>query len=828
MDFFTQKRKNGNKIRSHFIKIEITIHTFFIIILILAIIFIASGMMLSSKYLIPGDSWRSISYAANYIGKPNTSQYDKFYTSTIYWSYFIFSVSSLCGMPYVNTYVLMLPLISLFISAVYLLSKILINKPNKLYAIFSTILITTYSSLFYFTNSYLGKDNMSAFIFDGIINFRYKSFAIILALLSFSLFLISLKECNIYSNSIIKSKIHYGILMLSAWFLIQSIMIYFIPIIPVISFISFICVYSKNKEHDIRHFIYFLLFLLLFFVIFDLMMTNFFSKVLTTYFGYFFGINLTPLRTELLSNGLLIYSIISLFILMLFLFYKIYLKKFRIRMKKYHKSKAVILFIIILYSVFILFELELFFNIILRKEQNFFFFYIHLLFTKIGAVGIIGIFLSYFSFKRNKNLFYNIISWLSFIILFASIIIIIRWIQYPNLSPYSIPNDEYFYMNYWFDRIWYYSIIPLSLLTAIGLISSIQYMKKINFFIKINRNVKFIIHFALTSFLLVLILSNTIIAGMDWYNKNWYIKDDEAQIIGWVSENIPQKSNLLIDGGNFDRNTYEMSRSTTYWIHHELIKALTNDNNSFYGDVIREIYDNCELTLLKEQDNSKNTIQFLDNNSNGYIDVEITLTSERNYGSFEFNIKTSDSSKIFWINFNSISPISNGISFPIYSNGFYYYNSTDYVKIMDIENNKWYNYKVDFDCTDNNYTGLSKYHWRTTINGTVYGDFPFWNNVSSLGQLDLRSHHGHSNWSTYIKGLEFSWLSGFEVQKLIFKYLIFIDHLELKNMSYYIHTKEINYIKNIVEQYLSIENELIPYFYNEKLYEYGDIIIYRS
>ena len=155
-----------------------------------------------------------------------------------------------------------------------------------------------------------------------------------------------------------------------------------------------------------------------------------------------------------------------------------------------------------------LFLLDIFFNIILRKEQNFFLFYIHLFFTKIGAVGIIGIFLSYFSFKINKILFYNIISWFSFIFLFASIIIIIRWIQYPYLSPYIIPLDEYLYMNYWFDRIWYYSIIPLSLLTAIDLIILIQYIKRIKFFIKINRIVKFIINFTLTAFLLVIILTN--------------------------------------------------------------------------------------------------------------------------------------------------------------------------------------------------------------------------------------------------------------------------------------------------------------------------------
>lgn len=39
----------------------------------------------------------------------------------------------------------------------------------------------------------------------------------------------------------------------------------------------------------------------------------------------------------------------------------------------------------------------------------------------------------------------------------------------------------------------------------------------------------------------------------------------------------------------------------------------------------------------------------------------------------------------------------------------FYYNGTGYTKITDILNDNWYQFRVDFDGTNQNYAGLGQY-----------------------------------------------------------------------------------------------------------------------
>ncbi|GAJ23098.1 unnamed protein product, partial [marine sediment metagenome] len=85
--------------------------------------------------------------------------------------------------------------IYLFVTTLYLLMKAILHDFKEIYIVFSTILVVTFSELFYIFNTNLtqAKYGFSSLIFDGILNFRFKSFAIFLVLISMALFVITAK-----------------------------------------------------------------------------------------------------------------------------------------------------------------------------------------------------------------------------------------------------------------------------------------------------------------------------------------------------------------------------------------------------------------------------------------------------------------------------------------------------------------------------------------------------------------------------------------------------------------------------------------------------------
>jgi hypothetical protein len=470
----------------------------------------------------------------------------------------------------------------------------------------------------------------------------------------------------------------------------------------------------------------------------------------------------------------------------------------------------------------LLLELEVIFNIIFKKQQNFFTFYIDVLFLNIGFIGILGIYLSYSSFKTNKQLFYILLVWFIFLFGLGSILIFINGVNYPFTPPQGIPYNDYFYMMYWFDRIWYYSILPLSIFASIGIINIGNYVNARRCEDNSREKLKLFRSSIYASIIIFLSLSNTIIAGMDWNNKSYYITDEQAQIIGWVSDNIPSRSSVLIENHNI-KYIAHLNRYKYYFIDLMVADALFNYENWTFGDISYRFDSNCGIKFVEELDGKKNILKINDLNDTGYASLNINFNSAQEYGSIEFFLRTTNKSKSFWINCST-----NGISFAIKSNAFYYYNGSSFNKIVDIENNVWNQIRFDFECTIGNYSGLNQYQWKTVINGIEYGEFNLWNNNSHINNLIFMSGKDHSGWNVFTNGLNFSWTPTYAFEYFLFKYPTIIDYLKLLNVQYYIHYNQDTKFNIIAGRNIDIENELLPYFYTEKLYQYKNMEIYSS
>jgi len=823
LDILIQSLPNKNKYKLELAQIEFSKFTLFILFIAIGIIIISLGIHASVKYIIPFDSYDGISYA-NYVGRLGPSLSEKLYTYSIYWGYISYSLSVLSGIPAVNINAMLFPFLYLFVTSVYLFVKAILFNFREIYAILSTMIIITFSGAFYIYNFQFGSDYVSDLIFDGIFCFRFKSFAYFLFITSMAIFIASAKTP--WKGLKFRNK-EFLFIILGSWFLVQSYMSYFLPLIPALSLFVLYYLFSGNRKRNFHYFMIFMLLFILFFVFFDIISMFFFSFKTTSYLSLFFGLPKPILREVLFSNAIIIYSLLIGFLVFNLLIYKIYIKFFFKNPIIKLKFNPKFIFKLILLFFSILLVVEVFFIIYdSTPRSNFFSFYLDTIFLNIGFVGIFGFYFSYFCFKRNKQLFFILFSWTLFFIGLASVLIFKNFLNNPLASPQLLPEEEYYYMMYWFDRIWYYSIFPLSIFFSIGLITLVKKFKFKNNVSFKNKNLKKISYSFFISIIIFFSQSNTIRAGVFWSNIDYKLSNEEAQIIGWVSKNIPQGSDILIDSLNFEYQLYRLTFCTTSFISYEVSESLKIPEFNYW--ITSYEYDSvCYVKRLENDGEINYILIFSDQNNDSNVSILLNFNYTQEFGSIEFNIMSTEVTNTFFLNLSSPEGID-VISFSTESYAFHCYNRSSYEKIRDIESDIWYQCFIDFEGTGGGYKGLGKNSWRLTINGSEYGDYLFRNNISQIKKLKLSSSDYDSGWITYFDGFNFSWVPDFDTEKYVFYYPTIIENLNLKNIQYLIYSSKDTKFNREIEGKISVPNELIPYFYKQQLYEYGHFSIYYA
>lgn len=243
--------------------------------------------------------------------------------------------------------------------------------------------------------------------------------------------------------------------------------------------------------------------------------------------------------------------------------------------------------------------------------NNFLLCYLDAIFMYLGLIGIIAIYLSYYCYKRKKRLFYILLSWIIISIILGSIMIFYEWITNFPLSPREIPTNNYSYMIIWFDKIIRYAYLPISVIASIGIFEFIKVFKNK---VTLKRN-KFLKH-VLRYFIISIVLSSFTLELIVLFNKNNYIliNDDEVQIIGWASENIPYNSNIIIENNKRLTNGLKtMTFCRVYYIN-EIFK--------------KEKYNQTEFD---------EKIEFLKFNGYQYILVSQNFITKYNNGRFFIN-----------------------------------------------------------------------------------------------------------------------------------------------------------------------------------------------
>lgn len=616
-------RQKNNRIRNILYiktsKISVSKYTFLILIIGLGIIVIASSFILSKPYLLAGDRWRGI-YAAPLIGLSDPGPFEKllingksqYYT---YWGYIVFSLSKLCGIPYINTNVLLYPLLYISITSIYLFMKAILNRLNEIFSVLSAIFV-----VLLFNPTML------------MIEFTFHSFAFLSLFLSLTLFFIVIKSDNLNNKAKINTE-NKILLIFSSLFLIQSLISYFLPALIGILLILLFSLFSTNIKHYLRYIMFFYFSIAIIFISFDLLCFNFFSYKFLNFIMEFLGINQTIsfLYQRFLYSFLFYIFLISAGISLVLIndssnHLSIIIKKMKKKVDNIISKKSFInyffVFIFVFFSLCLLLaNLDSTFidRLILRgkgelnPQEPFLIFYLGTLFGYIGLIGIFGIYLSFFCFKENKKIFIFLFSWIVLTIGLASFLIFLRWMQYPTSLVSDIPEDYSSKLIYWFTRNWYYSIIPFSIFASIGLIKLIQNVKspssfsrkshgwfKLKTYIKI-KSIAFI-----PILLLVFFSLSSPITQLQYWDNYFSVSDEHAQIIGWTTENVPIDSKILICPNDYHLTRIErdLFLYQTYYLYEEmmymnnvseLISHISSEKIYYFIIYVQYVNENQEL-----------------------------------------------------------------------------------------------------------------------------------------------------------------------------------------------------------------------------------------
>ncbi|KKN12515.1 hypothetical protein LCGC14_1015660 [marine sediment metagenome] len=839
LDILFHKKREG-LLKSLITRIQISKYVFLLLFIGIGIIIIALGTILSfHPYILSGDRWRGIA-SSSFTGILDSNPFliGKVYSA--YWGVVSLSLSILSGLPSINANILLFILLYLSITTIYFLIKALLNEIGEKICVLASIL----GGILF--NSYLI-----------IFQFSYQTFSFYSLFISLTLFLIVIKSDHLESRKKLTTE-NKVLLSLSAIFLIQSFFTYFFPALIGIIFIFLYSLFSDNFKRYTKYLLVFYLFFVIFFIFFNTMTYNFYGFRSIIFLSDFSGINfyfseISSVFLRYFLVSLLFYSLLLSLLIILIYIHKnrtkisTIIKKAKMKIKMLPKKKYKILYFFMLF-LFVIFLLIAVINInVLGKflnlnsvdqESSFFIYYIDLLLGTVGFTGILGILLSYFCYKENKILFFLLLIWIMIIILFASLLLYFRWIQYPTYLVSEIPVNEYKNMIHWYTRLFYYVEIPLSIFASIGLIRLIQkylvLLKNYHGRFKINayKSIHKITLLPLISLLIFPILANPIKRIIFWDNYDRSISDEYAQIFGWTSKNVPYNSPILVYPSNpFFKFETDLYLYKTYYLSNIMSTVLSN-----YEPYDKDLYkwhinntNNGNVKLFYEEDNRTNVMVMQDKTSYGNISIYKDFRGAQTNGTLSFNLKMDITSE----NNDGVILVriygennSEGIDFYLNDSYHYYYNDTNdnYEKTnITYGINDWNYYEISFICNQNSsYWNISMNGFQMKNNITEESQFGLKGQPINLSRIQIYNTFKNPDFLILFDDFNFSWEPPLENE--------YYERILLNDMTkliYYLNSSKICYFVRDRE-YSYQDRELIDYFYRITLYEYGSCVIYKS
>ena len=206
----------------------------------------------------------------------------------------------------------------------------------------------------------------------------------------------------------------------------------------------------------------------------------------------------------------------------------------------------------------------------------------------------------------------------------------------------------------------------------------------------------------------------------------------------------------------------------------------------------------CWAKIIESCHGHNKVIQCYDGSMYGKNEIRHYFDTSQSSGSIEFWMRTNYPSKGNTIYLYG----SSGYLLYFGFNDGYFRNNIDSI-ICPMSANTWYHIRIDFECTPNEYEGLSQYKYQMYINDVHYGEYSFCTNLNSVSHMVF-----HNGWTSdayyyiYYDSFGFSWAPDYEMGLNRYPYFPTIEYSD----EYFI---EIPQIGQVTDAQLDLKIESI-------------------
>jgi len=173
------------------------------------------------------------------------------------------------------------------------------------------------------------------------------------------------------------------------------------------------------------------------------------------------------------------------------------------------------------------------------------------------------------------------------------------------------------------------------------------------------------------------------------------------------------------------------------------------------------------VDVADEVDGHKKVIEMYDGINSNHDEL-YNVFPLQTHGTVEFWIRSSDVTKanqftlldsnalgVYWQGIGWINLDGDDINYQD-SVGWHTVAKTPY-------DNTWYHFKIEFECSTGSYQGLAQKSYRFYVNGEVFGDFSFKDNIENVTQVYFFTRGEDSNYRCYVDAVSYSWDSDYVI-----------------------------------------------------------------
>lgn len=173
------------------------------------------------------------------------------------------------------------------------------------------------------------------------------------------------------------------------------------------------------------------------------------------------------------------------------------------------------------------------------------------------------------------------------------------------------------------------------------------------------------------------------------------------------------------------------------------------------------------VNVIGNKNDHIKVIEMYDGSSGDHTELHQVFQSQT-YGTVEFWILNDDVSDTFSIRLLESAAVNvwgDGIGWiQIWQDTLRYLEDSDWdVTSKVISDDIWYHIKIEFECAFGNYQGLAQDTWRFYVDGEAFGDFPFLNDISNVGQIYFAQRGADNHYRCYVDAIGYSWDPNYNV-----------------------------------------------------------------